>query len=351
MRVGERFKNGRYVVVRKLGWGHFSTVWLVRDEAEGGALRAMKVVKSASHYTEAARDEVTLLNAVALHDPDGRCCCARLTDSFDHVGPHGRHVCMVFERLGDNLLTLIRLYDHRGIPLDVVRAITAQILVALRYLHTTCGIIHTDMKPENVMLKYPVRYRAPAPAAPAAPEEPKPVGKIAAALAKGQALTRNQKKKLKKKMRSRGGSSATTSVDARGDAEPNGDEASSRPDEPREKDEDEEEAAAAPKGQKDATAKDQGAEADAPARSAQEPGEAANAESTGAPEPKAEPEPEAASASAAAAEAARGAPGEPSAAPKDEGDGQAAAASTSEPGDAEPAPARDPCAIPRTEEE
>ena len=31
VRVGEVFKNGQYVVIRKLGWGHFSTVWLVRD--------------------------------------------------------------------------------------------------------------------------------------------------------------------------------------------------------------------------------------------------------------------------------------------------------------------------------
>jgi serine/threonine-protein kinase SRPK3 len=23
--------NGRYIVCRKLGWGHFSTVWLVKD--------------------------------------------------------------------------------------------------------------------------------------------------------------------------------------------------------------------------------------------------------------------------------------------------------------------------------
>jgi hypothetical protein len=28
---GQIYKNGRYTVVRKLGWGHFSTVWLARD--------------------------------------------------------------------------------------------------------------------------------------------------------------------------------------------------------------------------------------------------------------------------------------------------------------------------------
>ena len=29
--LGDKFSDGRYVVVRKLGWGHFSTVWLARD--------------------------------------------------------------------------------------------------------------------------------------------------------------------------------------------------------------------------------------------------------------------------------------------------------------------------------
>lgn len=29
--IGDAFSDGRYIVVRKLGWGHFSTVWLARD--------------------------------------------------------------------------------------------------------------------------------------------------------------------------------------------------------------------------------------------------------------------------------------------------------------------------------
>lgn len=29
--IGDTFSEGRYVVVRKLGWGHFSTVWLAND--------------------------------------------------------------------------------------------------------------------------------------------------------------------------------------------------------------------------------------------------------------------------------------------------------------------------------
>ena len=29
--IGERY-NGRYTVLEKLGWGHFSTVWMVHDK-------------------------------------------------------------------------------------------------------------------------------------------------------------------------------------------------------------------------------------------------------------------------------------------------------------------------------
>ncbi len=59
---------------------------------------------------------------------------------------------MVFEVLGENLLGLIKRYDHRGIPVQIVKQITRQILLGLDYLHRECGIIHTDLKPENVLI-------------------------------------------------------------------------------------------------------------------------------------------------------------------------------------------------------
>lgn len=60
---------------------------------------------------------------------------------------------MVFEVLGENLLSLIKRYDYRGIPLPLVREISRHILRGLDYLHTEAGIIHTDLKPENIVLK------------------------------------------------------------------------------------------------------------------------------------------------------------------------------------------------------
>ena len=57
----------------------------------------VQVQKSASHYTEAARDEITLLTQISDGDPTGSRHCVRLFDWFEHRGPHGLHICMVFE--------------------------------------------------------------------------------------------------------------------------------------------------------------------------------------------------------------------------------------------------------------
>lgn len=58
--VGEILLD-RYVIIQKLGWGHFSTVWLTKDLKFGNYV-AMKVQKSAQHYLEAAYDEVEILD-------------------------------------------------------------------------------------------------------------------------------------------------------------------------------------------------------------------------------------------------------------------------------------------------
>ena len=63
MHVGELMID-RYIIIQKLGWGHFSTVWLARD-IKYSTYVALKVQKSASHYLEAAYDEVEILDVIA----------------------------------------------------------------------------------------------------------------------------------------------------------------------------------------------------------------------------------------------------------------------------------------------
>lgn len=59
---------------------------------------------------------------------------------------------MAFETLGHNLLHLIKAYDHAGIPIELVRRMAREICDGLDFLHRQCKIIHTDLKPENVLM-------------------------------------------------------------------------------------------------------------------------------------------------------------------------------------------------------
>ena len=163
--------NGRYVILQKLGWGHFSTVWLSRD-VKFNTYVAIKIQKSESRYLEAAFDEVEILQKAVkqTHNPEwlsdlqeiykgtkqdfggDDCHVVQLLNAFIYQGPYGRHFCMVFEILGVNLLEIIKRYDYKGIPLGICKEISKQVLIGLHYLHKYCGIIHTDLKPENVMV-------------------------------------------------------------------------------------------------------------------------------------------------------------------------------------------------------
>jgi len=55
----------RYVIMQKLGWGQFSTVWLARDMKYENTFVALKVQKSAPSYKVAAYDEVEILDVIA----------------------------------------------------------------------------------------------------------------------------------------------------------------------------------------------------------------------------------------------------------------------------------------------
>lgn len=90
VRISEIF-NGKYYIIRKLGWGHFSTVWLSWD-LHSKRFVALKVVKSASHFTETALDEIKLLKCVRDSAPDDpyHDKVIQLLDDFKVVGPNGR---------------------------------------------------------------------------------------------------------------------------------------------------------------------------------------------------------------------------------------------------------------------
>ena len=165
----------RYVIMQKLGYGHFSTAWLALDSKYGNYV-CIKIQKGEKRYIWAAYDEVEILQELSKHYYDKEWIksleeyykdepeklkniykeenshVVQLLNSFIYHGQNGKHFCMVFEVMGVTLLEIIKKYNYEGIPIPLVRVITKQILIGLDFLHRICNIIHTDMKPENILI-------------------------------------------------------------------------------------------------------------------------------------------------------------------------------------------------------
>jgi len=152
--------NRRYKLVRRLGHGVFSTVWLATDLKEKYKRVAIKIHRSAQDFSEAALDEKKVYNqimdsqahhGVGKHKGNaGESHILKMLDFFKH----DKHNCIVFDAMWKDLFYLIQQSKYKGLSLPLVRKIMRQVLKAVRVLHSV-GVIHTDLKPENFLITKP----------------------------------------------------------------------------------------------------------------------------------------------------------------------------------------------------
>ncbi|EKX51012.1 hypothetical protein GUITHDRAFT_66680, partial [Guillardia theta CCMP2712] len=103
---------------------------------------AVKVVRAVQKYRNAAQTEISLLQQLR-----GQHGCVRLLRHFDYQG----HICLAFELLGPNVYEIMRAMNFRPFNCHEIKLIARQVLESLCLVHGL-GIIHTDVKPENILL-------------------------------------------------------------------------------------------------------------------------------------------------------------------------------------------------------
>ncbi|KAF5568046.1 CMGC SRPK kinase [Fusarium phyllophilum] len=142
----------RYRIIRKLGWGQFSTVWLAVD-MQMNRYVSLKITlatqkndkgKEVSLYRSHIQDESPYL--VVLHE------------TIKITGPNGEHDGLVFETMGPNLTTLLKIRSEFQIGEPWERRFTTSFakdalrdtIQALHFLHEH-GVIHGDLHPGNIL--------------------------------------------------------------------------------------------------------------------------------------------------------------------------------------------------------
>ncbi|XP_061077338.1 homeodomain-interacting protein kinase 3-like isoform X2 [Conger conger] len=139
-----------YEVLDFLGRGTFGQV--VKCWKRGTSeVVAVKILKKHPSYARQGQIEVGILARLSSENAEEN----NLVRAFECF-QHRNHTCLVFEMLEQNLYDFLKQNKFSPLPLKVIRPILQQVATALKKLKSL-GLIHADLKPENIMLVDPAR--------------------------------------------------------------------------------------------------------------------------------------------------------------------------------------------------
>ncbi|XP_049876880.1 serine/threonine-protein kinase PRP4 homolog isoform X2 [Pectinophora gossypiella] len=148
VRVGDEIDNNRYIIKSILGQGVFASVVRAQDNNDGNTDVAIKIIRNNELMHKTGLKEIHFLKEIKQYDPENKYHCVRLIHHFLHKN----HLCMVLESLYMDMRGVIKKYGkHHGINMKALVSYSRQLLVALRLLKKI-GIIHADIKPDNILV-------------------------------------------------------------------------------------------------------------------------------------------------------------------------------------------------------
>lgn len=140
--------GNQYEVLEFLGKGTFGQV--VKAWKKGTSeIVAIKILKKHPSYARQGQIEVSILSRLSNENSE-EYNFVRAFECFNHKS----HTCLVFEMLEQNLYDFLKQNKFMPLPLTAIRPILFQVLTALQKLKSL-GLIHADLKPENIMLVDP----------------------------------------------------------------------------------------------------------------------------------------------------------------------------------------------------
>lgn len=152
---------GNYQIGAPLGKGRFATVWSAQKQTDGNCI-AIKIYRMGGENVRYYANEVKILNRLLEFSLKTQTIPRNIVGylgTFAHIAiDHDKspriHPCVLFNMEGDSLSKLVKFCKRQygnGIPIPVVKKIMREVLTGLVYLHQ-CNIIHTDIKPSNILL-------------------------------------------------------------------------------------------------------------------------------------------------------------------------------------------------------